>query len=122
MSFDYSAPAAAAHRMLSRFGREVTLVRIEAGDYDPATSAAATYERQYAGTGAVFAYAQREMDGDQVRTGDQRLLLSAENVPAPQTGDLVMIGCDTWSVVRCETLAPAGVPVMHAVQLRGVRS
>ena len=122
MSFDYSAPAAAAHRMLERFGRAITLVRVEAGDYDPDASAAATYEHQYAGIGAVFAYAQREMDGDQVRTGDQRLLLSADGVPTPQTGDKVVIGCDTWSVVRCETLAPAGVPVLHTVQLRGVRS
>lgn len=122
MSFDYSGPAAAAHRALSRYGRAVTLVRVETGDYDPATSAAATYEHQYSGTGAVFAYAQREMDGDQVRTGDQRLLLSAEDVPVPQTGDKVVIGSDTWSVVRCETLAPAGVPVIHTAQIRGVRS
>lgn len=122
MSFDYSAPAAAAHRMLARFGRQIVLVRVETGDYDPDTGDAANVETQYAGTGAVFAYSQRDMDGDQVRTGDQRLLLSAENVPVPRTGDQVLIGEDLWSVVRCDTLAPAGVPVLHTVQIQGVRS
>jgi hypothetical protein len=122
MSFDYSVSAAAASRMLSRFGRSLTLVRTVTAAYDPETGSASQHDIRYTGTGVTLAYATREIDETTIRAGDQRLLLSVDNVPQPKEGDLIELDSDSYRVIRCESVAPAGVEVLYRVQLRGVAS
>lgn len=118
-AFDYSKPAATAQRLLERFGRAVTLTRKTPGAYDPATGApGAGTTATHAGTAALFDYQQKDIDGTHIRVGDQRAYIAPDLAVTPQTGDTLTVGGDTWSVIASRPLAPAGVIVLHDVQVR----
>lgn len=111
-------------RLLQQYGRTMTLTRPATQTYNAATGgttggAADTYSVY----GAVFDYAQSEIDGSLIRQGDRRIYLQAAGLTVtPQTGDTVTAGAKTYSVVASRPLDPAGTAVLHEVQARGVGS
>lgn len=118
-AFDYARTAATAQRLLERRGRAVTLTRKTTGAYDPATGApGAGMTATHAGTAVLLEYAQRDIDGTHIRVGDQRAYIAPDLAVTPQTGDTLTVGGDTWSVIASRPLAPAGVIVLHDVQVR----
>lgn len=118
-SYDYNKAAATAARMLARFGQPVTVTRSTPGGYDPETGTNGAGSTQtWAPMGVKLDYAQREIDGTNIRAGDQRVYMSAFSGLDPQTGDTVTIGAEAWRVVTSRTLAPAGVAVLLDVQVR----
>jgi hypothetical protein len=118
-AFDYAKTAATAVRLLQRFGRSAMLNRTTLGAYNPATGApAAGTMTPHACTAALFEYAQRDIDGTHIRVGDQRAYIAPDIALTPQTGDTLTIGSDAWSVIASRPLSPAGVVVLHDVQVR----
>lgn len=118
-AFDYAKTAATAARLLERFGRSATLNRTTPGAYNPATGApAAGTTTPHACTAALFEYSQRDIDGTHIRVGDQRAYIAPDIAVTPQTGDTLTIGGDAWSVIASHPLSPAGVVVLHDVQVR----
>lgn len=124
MTFDYSNPAATALRLLTKFGRSVTLRKQTAGAYNPATSSATITNTDYTGTGALFDFNERVLgtqfaDGTTVEQGDKFLLLAPSGITvAPEPNDLLIFGSDTWNVMNVKTVAPAGTPVLYELHLR----
>jgi hypothetical protein len=123
MSFDYAATAAEAADLLGEYGQSVTLTRKTPGAYDPETGAVSASGATHTGMGCAFEYAQRDIDGTEIKRGDQRLYLSPKQtdgsaMPTPQTGDTVTIGSLIYAVMASRPLAPAGIVVLHDVQLR----
>lgn len=119
MSFDYANSAATALRLLTRFGRPVTVTRETPGAYDPATGTdAAGTSQTWTPSGVKLEYTQREIDGTNIKAGDQRVYMSAAAGLDPQPGDAVTLGAEVWRVVKSSTLAPAGVAVLLDVQVR----
>lgn len=117
----YSDLAADALELLREFGQSVTLARTTPGTYDAATSApSAGSSVTYTGTGAVFDYSQRDVDGTNIRTGDRRVLLATSGMVMPRTGDTITIGSTALTVVIGREINPAGVPVLYEAQVRGV--
>lgn len=117
----YSDIAADALELLREFGQAVTLARNMPGTYDAATSAPASGSMlTYTGTGAVFDYSQRDVDGTKIRTGDRRVLLATSGMVMPRTGDTITIGSTALTVVTGREINPAGVPVLYEAQVRGV--
>lgn len=118
MSF-YSNLSKTAATLLKQKGQLVTLRRITEGAYDAATGAATQTVTLYSGHGAVFAFPQREVDGDAVQRDDRKVLLSASTtMPAPEVGDELLIGSVPYRVINASTVAPAGEAVMHTLQVR----
>lgn len=123
--FDYAELAGTALELLEEFGQAVTIQAAALSpEYDPATgTVAGGLLTSYTGTGAVFDYATRDIDGTQVQAGDQRLLLAVTctdgtDMPEPVAGNLAVLGSTTWRVMNSRPLAPGGVTVVHEVQLR----
>jgi len=124
MSFDYAELAATAQELLAEFGRAVTLSRpsTSAPTYNTSTGVSTPVSpATYAGTGATFDYAARDIDGTLIQAGDQRLLLSpASPMVEPKTSDLIVIGSTTYTVQRAGKVSPAGTSIVFELQLRGV--
>lgn len=116
----YEESALDAHEMLSEFGQKVTIKRITAGAYDPATGAAAQTTIMQMGTAVVLDYGIKDIDGTLIKTGDKRLLLSAVGITAPQVDDIVTFGTSTCQIKNSNALDPAGITVFYDVHLRGV--
>ena len=119
MSFDHAKTAATAARLLARFGAPVTVTRETPGAYDPETGANGDGATEtWALSGVKLDYSQREIDGTNIRVGDQRVYMSAVAGLDPQAGDALTLGEEVWRVVVPRTLAPAGVAVLLDVQVR----
>lgn len=124
MTFDYTKSAATALRLLTKFGRTVTLRKQTAGAYDPATSSSTVTTTDYTGTGALFDFNERLLgtqfaDGQTYQVGDKKLLLAPAGITTdPAPGDLLIFGSDTWTVLNIKTLEPAGTPVLYELHLR----
>jgi len=116
-SFDYTATAATALRLLTKFGAACVLKRQTAGDYDADQGAALVIESELASIAAVFEYPARYIDGTLIKQGDRQAFLRAE--PVPVQGDRLEWSSSDWTVVSVKAIAPAGVTVMYECQIRG---
>ena len=114
-----------AQKLLKGKGQSLTLTRITAGTYDPATGGmtGATTSTQSA-YGAIFDYGAKQIDGTLIKAGDKQLLLSAFKtdgaaLTAPVLGDTVTVGSVTYTLVEpLKEVNPAGTVVLYEVNLR----
>lgn len=118
MTFDYASTALDAAELLAEFGALVTLTRITPGVYDPITGTVVNTEVTHTANGVKLDYEQRQIDGTNILQGDQRVYLDPLIAEAPQTGDTLTVGTEVFTVVKSRPLAPAGVVVLHDVQIR----
>jgi hypothetical protein len=124
MSF-YDRLQATANRLLKGKGQSITLTKITAGTYNPATGgftgAGTSTQTAY---GAIFDYGNKNIDGTLIKQGDKQLLLSAFKtdgtaLTAPVLGDTVSIGGVTYTLVEpLKEVNPAGTVVLFDVNLR----
>lgn len=120
MSF-YANLAATSRRLLEQFGTSAVLTRTTLGSYDPASGTTGTATvTNYACYAARFEYAQRDIDGTLVRSGDQRIYLDVQDTVMPRTGDTVTLGGRTYTVVTARAIDPALTAVLYEVQARGL--
>lgn len=120
---DYARIAEGALKQLDKDGMPVTLHKKTAPDPDAPFVPGQPIEPlvvDYAGTGAVFGYKVNYIDGTVIQHGDQRCLLAPQIEAEPKTGDTLTAGSATYNVIAVERVAPAGVPVLYKLQLRGV--
>lgn len=116
MTFNYSATAATATRLLARFGAACILHRLSVGAYNPATGANATTYSDIVTSAAVFAYDQQYIDGTLIRQGDQ--LAYCAPATEPKQGDQLTWQGVKYTVVAAKPVSPAGVPVLFEAQIR----
>lgn len=116
----YAEKRATADRLLTKFGRAVTLTDDEGtGSVDPTTgewSAGAT--SSYAGTAVVFPAKEVRRVG--LTEGSEYIaFLSAEALGAvPRTGWTLLVGAATFQILEVESLSPAGTDVMYTLMLK----
>lgn len=115
--------ASVAHDLLLEFGKPVVLRRVMSGTYDPATGTSAVTTADQPATGALFDYEPRDSGRGftpetLIQAGDKQCLLSPAGVSAPQPGDLIVDGSDTWTVLNVKSVNPAGTPVLYNLLLR----
>ena len=121
----YTKMQTTANKLLKGKGQAVTLSRQTAGAYDPATGTSTVVVTTQNGTGAIFDYEDKNVDGVLILSGDKRLLLSAMSstgsaLTAPEVNDTVTdAGAVVRTITRIKTLAPAGTVVMYECNLRG---
>ena len=121
----YTRLQATANRLLKGKGQSLTLTKVTAGTYNPATGGftgeGTSTQTAY---GAVFDYGAKQIDGTLIKAGDKQLLLSAfktdgSALMAPVLGDTVSIGGVTYTLVEpLKEVNPAGTVVMYEVNLR----
>ena len=122
MPIDYDEIAAGTLDSLTEAGQPVMLHKPGTeGGYVPGVGfVEGSPARDLPGTGAVVGYKQQHIDGTRILQGDQQLLLAPQIEAEPVTGDTATAGGVTYNVISVQRVAPAGVPVLYKVQLRGV--
>jgi len=121
----YPRMQAMANKLLRGKGQTVTLTRQTAGTYNPATGQATITTTTQTGVGAIFDYADKNIDGALIVSGDKQLLLSALNsvgtaLTPPAVNDTVTAGGVVRTITRIKTLSPAGITIIFDCNLRGV--
>lgn len=117
MSF-YSNLAKTASNLLNRYGQKVVFTRTVKGEYDPAEG-----ERTgdstitFKGFGALLDFDFKQMDGENIISGDVRLLLESIS-KTPQINDIVTANGKSYVVLNVKELNPAGTQVMTECHLR----
>ena len=120
MTIEWDEIAAGALESIEEAGQPVTL-GTAGGGYAPGVGVVDEMPAcDVTGIGALFGYKQTHIDGTNILHGDQRLLLAPQIEVTPVTGNTMTVGGVRYNVVRVERVAPAGIPVLYKVQLRGV--
>ena len=115
----------AANKVLKDKGQAVTITRQSSGTYDTTTGAAAVTTTTQSGYGAILDYADKNIDGTLILSGDKQLLLSAVNsagtaLTAPEVNDTVTDAASAVrTITRIKTLSPAGTTILYDCNLRG---
>lgn len=119
MSDFYNGLQSTATRLLTQFGKPMTL-RIQSGStYDPVTQTNVPAYTEYPVTGLVLNYKGRMNEsGTYVQTDDKKLLLSVSDAPEPTTGAQVVDGVDVYTVQMVKSLSPAGINMLFELQGR----
>lgn len=118
------AQRSTADRLIAAKGQAVTLTRLEAGPYDPATGEAAIVTTTQTGKGVILPLSAFAKSTGNIVEGDQQLLLSALSTsaalnPIPHVDDTVTdAGGNVWSLVAVEPLSPAGLDILYDCRIR----
>lgn len=119
MTFNYTATAATADRLLKRFGASAQVTRNTPGAYDPVTGTVSVTTTTQTVTAAVFDYDQSYIDGTRIQQGDRRAFVSAVGIWAPKQGDVLAWDGADLAVIAVKPLKPAGLAVLFELQVRG---
>ena len=121
----YPRLQATANRLLKGKGQSLTLTKITAGTYNPATGgftgAGTSTQTAY---GTILDYETKQIDGTLIKAGDKQLLLSAVKTDGtaltdPVLGDTVSIGGVVYTLVEpLKEVNPAGTVVMFDCNVR----
>ena len=113
MAFDYSGLQATATRLIARFGRPATLIKMTPGaGYDPGEPA----ETPHAVTIVAADYKQMERDGTLVQQNDRRYYLAAGVEPESQ--DVIADGGERLTIVNAGVIKPGPAVVLYVLQVR----
>lgn len=99
-------------------GGALTLGRVAAGSYNPATSAAALTTTTANATGLILEYKDSERDGTQVLRGDKKAVLKGDLSPAPKVDDTITKGSKSHKIVNVRTIENKGAVAVYICQIR----
>lgn len=122
-----TAQRSTAYAMIDAKGQTVTLTRRASGTYNPATAAAAITTSTQTGKGVILPFGQglRKQTGTNIPAGAVQCYLSALKTDGtaltePAVDDtLTDATAKVWTITEVERLAPAGLPILYELTLRG---
>jgi len=113
-----------AYDLLVKYGFDITLVS-QTADVIDSDSGAITTPGTVTNTvtkGIMRFFSQDEVDDKNIKSGDAQVLLSAKDLAAadivPDTDMRVIVGDDTYFVVRNTPTKPGGIAVLYRLQIR----
>lgn len=123
---DYASLASIAEKLIADNGRPVTLTReseTPANASQPWRGNTTTDVDSLSATAVLLEYDKKEIDGDQVRRGDQKVLLAANVVgSAKDLKDYDKMVDDgdgeAWRIEDVRTLRPGPTTVIYTLQVR----
>lgn len=120
---NYDKAAATSLRMLTAFGKSVTLRTFTLGTYDTTTGTVAEPTSADETRKAVILEFSRRESGTMLRNGtlitssDKRCLMDANGV-APLLASRVVDGTTEYTIQDVKELNPAGTPILYDLVIR----
>lgn len=116
---DYAKNKATATKMLTKFGRDVTLRVVTAGTYNPATGTVSNTNADETRKAAIFAYSKGEQHqaGTLIQANDKKAYMDA-NGTTPDVSHKVVIDSVVYSIISVDELKPATVAILYTLQVR----
>jgi hypothetical protein len=120
-TFDYDDIAATVTDALAEFGRPITLTRAGAGGvYDPDTSTVVDVAGEAHSALALQVQLNfRDIAGTLIEANDRSFFIAPDLGVTPKSGDALDWLGERLTVVACQPLNPAGVPLAYTVIARG---
>ncbi len=121
MSADYNQEINSAKDAIAAAGGLFTLRIFSPEDnstkaWRPGTS---TYTDMVDLIGVFLHYDQKHVDGTNIQSGDQKILLSASGLAlSPNLNAQAIRDNEIWSIVKIRELNPAGTPIIYILQVR----
>ena len=111
---------ALARRLLTKYGRAISLTRVTEGVYNVATGAtAASSTTNYSAKGYPDGYNSFEADGTLIRLNDTKLWISTPTTgEVPEVGDTLVIDSKTLRIMNVGIINAQGVNVLYKLQCR----
>ncbi len=118
MTYDYSATAAVANRLIARYGQSMTLTRKSLSGSSPTSKTSGTASTATSTVSAVVlpmeaAQIGQDIGGTAIRSTDAMIYIAPNAGTAPQNGDTLTDGTDTWAILRANVLRPGGSVVLY---------
>ena len=126
--FDYIESQQDAEELIDEFGQVGAIPRTTMGpppdDWTPGVEVTVWHPLKVAVLPIELQDAGKDIGGTVIKASDKQLLASVVGLAiTPTTTDVIVlggefvdgeyVGGETYTVLRCNTLAPAGTPVMH---------
>lgn len=117
---EYSRANALALRLIKKKGAAATLRVHAAGTatttpWDPS----AQTSTDYACFAVLTKFSEQLIDGDNIRIGDRLALVPASGlVGVPHPGDILVLGSNSWGIIKSDPVAPDGNPILYELQVR----
>lgn len=122
MAIDYAAIAVSAAAAIADAGQQITISAPGAAAYNPSTGAVTSVPANGSATGVVLPPGSMNGSGfefgpDVLVRAQALVLLAADSFAAtPKPGATITEASGkAWRVIGADTLAPAGLPVLHAL-------
>tara|TARA_R110000744_G_scaffold143559_2_gene255494 strand:- start:611 stop:1000 length:390 start_codon:yes stop_codon:yes gene_type:complete len=124
MAFDYAASAATALSLITKFGREVQILRANGRTINKVTGAPSGGSDLTGTIKAAILPASganiNDLDGkytEELVRGNVRFVIAeAVNVPfAPITGDRIKFDSEEWESIGVTPIAPSGTAVLYKI-------
>ena len=113
---DYTASAATVTRLLTKFGRDLTVRNYTAGTYSTVTGANAKTYTDTTVKGAVFSFGAGDTSSALIQAGDKRAIITSE--VTPKLEDHLLVGTKDYVIKSIREINPAGTSVMFELHIR----
>ena len=117
-TYDYTGLRATAERLITKYGRDITLKRDTTATggtaHDPNITTAT-----YAAEGVLMDYKDKERDGTLITTRDKKLYISTKDLSVvPLVSDRVTVVGIDHQIMDVKTLDPGGTTLVYMAQVR----
>lgn len=109
--------------LIDKLGREVTLRRVSAGAYNPATSSATNTTSDDAGKALLLKYSKDVIDGEVIRTDDRKCVFAATTLAVtPRPSDRIVYSGKQYIIKEVQEVYEAENVIIYICQVRGADS
>lgn len=115
----YLRNQATATRLLTKYGRSVSLRVVTSGTYSPSTGGVTDTYVDETRNAALFDYSagERNVAGALIAQGDKRCIMDADGA-VPQLNHRVVVDSVVYQIVGIVEIKPASTAVLFELQLR----
>lgn len=116
-TFDYAEAASDADELIREFGQPGSILATPPrGDWDDADPAPVSYPCQLVVFPIDLQNTGYDAAGTLIKAGDVQILVSVVGLAVtPTTVNQIITANGPFNIIRVNTLAPAGVPVLHDI-------
>lgn len=117
---EYTRANALALRLIKKKGAPATLRTHAAGTPSTTPWAPGTQSStDYSCYAVLTKFSEQLVDGDNIRIGDRLALVPASGLAGvPHPGDILVLGTDSWGIIKSDPVAPDGNPILYELQVR----
>ena len=117
---DFTSEKQDAYDMILENGTTVIIKKFTEGTYSPVSDSfsGATWTN-YSHPGLLSRYKQADIDGDNIKKGDMKILIPAHGLSVEvEEGDKIYVLSKNWLVIDPGTIQPSADAIIYKAQVR----
>jgi hypothetical protein len=116
----YEKLSETADRLVAKFGQDIEIMRASTSEPNPVTGVGEDRTGgPYDAIAVLLPYPDRVIDGTRIQAGDRNLIMSVGDADyAPILSDRPIVNEQEWTIVKIDTISPAGTDVLYKLQVR----